>query len=186
MLKGMIEALLFVTDEPLSLKKIQEITGQGETEIQAGLEEIQAELSEANSGFLLEEVAGGWRFYTNREYVAAVERLVLSSEFRRLTQAALETLAVIAYRQPITRADISAIRGVSVDSVLANLMAKGLVKEVGKDFTPGHPTLYGTTQRFLERFGLKGLEDLTPLTEFEPDEETAGKIRRNLQSDAPM
>lgn len=183
MLKGIIEALLFITDEPLSAKKLQQLTGQDETEIQIALSEIQEDLENNDRGFLLQEIAGGWRFYSNPDYAAYVERLVLSSEFRRLTHAALETMAIVAYKQPITRADISAIRGVSVDSVLANLVAKGLLREVGKEPTPGHPTLYGTTDRFLESFGLNDLTELPPLSEFEPDEDTANKIRKNLQSE---
>lgn len=180
MLKGIIEALLFVTDEPLPIKKLQQITGQAETEIQVALEEIEEDLKEHDHGILLKEIAGGWRFYTNPKYVVHVERLVLSSEFRRLTQASLETLAVVAYRQPITRADISSIRGVNIDSVLSNLIAKRLVAEVGKEDSPGHPTLYGTSKKFLESFGLKDISELPPLQDFEPDEETKRKIRQNL------
>ncbi len=182
MLKGIIESLLFVSDEPLSVAKLQQVTGQGQTEIEVALEEIKVELADGERGIVLQEVAGGFRFFTNPKYSAYVEKLVLSSEFRRLTQAALETLAVIAYRQPITRVEVSNIRGVSVDSVLANLVAKGLVKEVGKDDAPGHPTLYGTSDIFLESFGLKDLGELPSLEEFSPDEETARKIQRHLQS----
>lgn len=182
MLKGIIESLLFVSDEPLSLAKLQQITGQGQTEIGAALEEIKVEMEDSGRGIVLKEVAGGFKLFTNPKYASYVERLVLSSDFRRLTQAALETLAVVAYKQPITRLEISNIRGVSVDSVLANLLAKGLVKEIGKDDSPGHPMLYGTSDLFLESFGLKDLNELPPLEEFSPDDETSRKIHKHLQS----
>ncbi len=179
-LKSIIESLLFVTDEPLPLKKLADYTGRNDDEVKQALNDLKEELAKGGRGIRLKAIAGGYRLYTDPKNRVYVEKLVLSSDFRRLTQAGLETLAIIAYKQPITRAEIAAIRGVSVDSVLANLLAKGLVKEVGKDDVIGRPTLYGTTERFLESFGLENLDELPELEGFEPDEETQRKIRFKL------
>ncbi|MFZ3062213.1 MAG: SMC-Scp complex subunit ScpB [Actinomycetota bacterium] len=184
MLKAILEALLFVVDEPLSLKKLSEVTGETEQDVEKALEDLRQDYESGERGIHLKEVAGGYRFYTHPGYASYVEKLVLSSDFRRLTQAALETLAIIAYKQPLTRAEIKEIRGVSVDSVLNNLISKGLVQEVGREQGPGQPALYGTTKRFLESFGLGSLDDLPPLGEFEPAEETKSKIRLKLQQEA--
>ncbi|MFH1736431.1 MAG: SMC-Scp complex subunit ScpB [Actinomycetota bacterium] len=180
MLKSIIESLLFVTDEPLSTGKLADLTGRTEAEVKAAVAELKEDLTKAGRGIRLKSVAGGVRLYTDPKNRVYIEKLILSSDFRRLTQAGLETLAIIAYRQPITRAEIAGIRGVSIDTVLANLIAKGLVKETGREDVPGRPTLYGTTERFLESFGLDSLEELPELSEFEPDEETQRKIRFKL------
>jgi segregation and condensation protein B len=179
-LKSIIESLLFVTDEPLPAKKLADLSGRPEAEVKEALDELKEDLVSQGRGIRLKAIAGGYRLFTDPNNRVYVEKLVLSSDFRRLTQAGLETLAIIAYRQPITRGEIAGIRGVSVDSVLANLIAKGLVREVGKEDVPGHPTLYGTTERFLESFGLEGLTELPELEGFEPDEETQRKIRFRL------
>jgi segregation and condensation protein B len=179
-LKSILESLLFVTDEPLPLKKLADLTGRKPDEVKAALDELKEDLVSGGRGVRLKAIAGGFRLFTDPQNRVYIEKLVLSSEFRRLTQAGLETLAIIAYRQPITRAEMAAIRGVSVDSVLANLLAKGLVKELGKEEVIGRPTLYGTTERFLESFGLESLEELPELEGFEPDEETQRKIRFKL------
>jgi len=179
-LKAILESLLFVTDEPLPVKKLADLTGRNEEEVKQALADLKEDLVSGDHGIRLKSIAGGYRLYTDAKNRVYVEKLILSSDFRRLTQAGLETLAIIAYKQPITRAEIAGIRGVSVDSVLANLLAKGLVKEVGKEDVIGHPTLYGTTERFLESFGLADLEELPDLEGFEPDEETQRKIRFKL------
>lgn len=184
MLKAILEALLFVADEPLSIKKLSEVTGETEDNVRKALEDLKDDYGKGERGIHLREIAGGYRFYTHSGYASYVEKLVLSSDFRRLTQAALETLAIIAYKQPITRAEIREIRGVNVDSVLNSLVSKGLVMEVGREEGPGQPALYGTTKRFLESFSLSSLDDLPPLGEFEPDEETKRKIRLKLQPEA--
>lgn len=183
-LKSILESLLFVTDEPLPVKKLVDITGRNETEIKEALAELKEDFVSQGRGVRLKAIAGGYRLYTDAKNRIYVEKLILSSDFRRLTQAGLETLAIIAYKQPITRAEIAGIRGVSVDSVLANLLAKGLVTEVGKEDIIGHPTLYGTTERFLESFGLESLDELPELEGFEPDEETQRKIRFQLAGDS--
>lgn len=179
-LKSILESLLFVTDEPLPVKKLADLTGRNVDEVKTALDELKEDLVSGGRGIRLKSIAGGFRLFTDPQNRVYIEKLVLSSEFRRLTQAGLETLAIIAYKQPITRAEMAAIRGVSVDSVLANLLAKGLVKELGKEDVIGRPTLYGTTERFLESFGLESLEELPELEGFEPDEETQRKIRFKL------
>lgn len=184
-LKSILESLLFVTDEPLNAKKLGTLTGRPDDEVKVALAELKEDLVSQGRGIRLKTIAGGYRLFTDAKNRVYVEKLVLSSDFRRLTQAGLETLAIIAYRQPITRGEIAGIRGVSVDSVLANLLAKGLVTEMGKEDVPGHPTLYGTTERFLESFGLEGLNELPELEGFEPDEETQRKIRFRLAGTAP-
>lgn len=184
-LKSILESLLFVSDEPLQAKKLADITGRNEAEIKQALAELKEDLASQGRGIRLKSIGGGYRLFTDAKNRVYVEKLVLSSDFRRLTQAGLETLAIIAYRQPITRSEMAGIRGVSVDSVLANLVAKGLVKEVGKEDVPGHPTLYGTTERFLESFGLDTLDELPLLEGFEPDEETQRKIRYKLAGTEP-
>ena len=166
MLKAIIESLLFVTDEPLLTGKLADLTGRTEAEVKAAVAELKEDLTKAGRGIRLKSVAGGVRLYTDPRNRVYIEKLILSSDFRRLTQAGLETLAIIAYRQPITRAEIAGIRGVSIDTVLANLIAKGLVKEAGREDVPGRPTLYGTTERFLESFGLDSLEELPELAAF--------------------
>lgn len=183
MLKRILEALLFVADEPVSVEKLSEIVGKDEAAIKKALDELVKEYRREKRGFQLREVAEGYRFYTYPGYASYIEKYILSSDFRRLTQAALETLAVIAYKQPITKAEVGQIRGVNVESVMNNLLVKGLIEEIGRDESPGHPILYGTTKRFLESFGLKSLDDLPTLSEFEPDEETKRKIRKKLSSE---
>lgn len=183
-LKSILESLLFVTDEPLPLKKLVDYTGRNEDEVKQALADLKEDLVRDGRGIRLKAIAGGYRLYTDPKNRVYIEKLVLSSDFRRLTQAGLETLAIIAYKQPITRAEIASIRGVSVDSVLANLLAKGLVKEVGKEEVIGRPTLYGTTERFLESFGLESLDEMQELEGFEPDEETQRKIRFKLAGES--
>lgn len=184
-LKSILESLLFVSDEPLLAKKMADITGRNEAEVKQALAELKEDLVSQGRGVRLKSISGGYRLFTDARNRVYVEKLVLSSDFRRLTQAGLETLAIIAYRQPITRSEMAGIRGVSVDSVLANLVAKGLVREAGKEDVPGHPTLYGTTERFLESFGLDSIDELPLLEGFEPDEETQRKIRYKLAGNTP-
>ena len=184
-LKSILESLLFVSDEPLPEKKMADITGRNEAEVKQALADLKEDLVRQGRGVRLKSIGGGYRLFTDAKNRVYVEKLVLSSDFRRLTQAGLETLAIIAYRQPITRSEMAGIRGVSVDSVLANLVAKGLVREAGKEDVPGHPTLYGTTERFLESFGLDSLDELPALEGFEPDEETQRKIRYKLAGTEP-
>jgi len=142
------------------------------------------EYRETERGFQLREVAGGWRFYTHPAYHAVIESYVLSWDTRRLSQAALEALAVVAYHQPVSRQGINAVRGVNSEGVVASLVEKSLVREIGRDKNAGNAILYGTTRTFLEKFGLKDLTELPPIEEFAPDAETEEAIRERL-SGAP-
>jgi segregation and condensation protein B len=166
-LRSAIEALLLVADEPMTTSSLATLTITPEDQVLSTLKELSAEYTEQGRGFDLKEIAGGWRFWTRVDCAGVVERFVLDGQHARLTQAALETLAVVAYRQPVTRSRISAIRGVNVDSVVRNLVARGLIEEVGHDHETG-AHLYRTTTYFLERLGLKSLEDLPPIAEHLP------------------
>ncbi len=177
-----IEALLFVTDEPVSALSLSSMLEAGINDVEAALKELQVDLIERDSGIQLLEVAGGWRLATHPRYHELIERYVLSWDTRKLSQAALETLAIVAYTQPVTRAQVSSIRGVSSDSSLNSLVEKGLVREAGTADAPGNPTLYATTKAFLERFGLNSVKDLTDISEFAPDEETKRLIAERLSS----
>lgn len=181
-LLGAIEALLFVADEPLSVSRIAKVLEADPSEVLAALEVLATQYRDAERGVQLREVAGGWRFYTHPAYHDLIERFVLSWDTRRLSQAALEALAVIAYHQPVTRAGVNAVRGVNSDAVIASLMEKGLVREVGRDKEAGNAILYSTTRTFLEKFGLKDLAELPPLEEFAPDPDTERAIRDRLSA----
>ena len=181
-LRGAVEALLFVADEPLSAARVATVLEADVGDVTSALEELAATYQSEERGVQLREVAGGWRFYTHPAYHELIERFVLSWDTRRLSQAALEALSVIAYHQPVTRAGVNAVRGVNSDAVIASLMEKGLVREVGREKSAGNAILYGTTRTFLEKFGLKDLSELPPLDEFAPDAETEQAIRDRLSA----
>jgi len=179
---GAIEALLFVSDEPVTASRLAKVLDAGLAETEGALKALAAEYAEDNRGFQLREVAGGWRMYTHPAYHRFVEEYVLSWDTRRLSQAALEALAVIAYHQPVSRQGVNAVRGVNSEAVISSLIEKGLVREAGRDKNAGNAILYGTTRTFLERFGLKDLAELPPLEEFAPDPETERAIRERLNA----
>lgn len=182
-LKGALEALLLVSTDAVPAVDLARALGAGPVDVSAALADLSAEYADANRGFQLREVAGGWRLFTHPAYHEQVERYVLSWESHRLSQAALETLSVIAYHQPCTRDGVKAVRGVNSDGVIASLREKGLVREVGRGKVGG-AILYGTTKAFLERFGLRSLRDLPPLEDFAPDEESRQFIRERLSGRA--
>lgn len=176
-----IEALLFVSDEPVGALALADMLEVDVETVQKALDALQERLSDDESGVQLREVAGGWRLYTHPRYHELIEKYVISWDTRRLSQAALETLAVIAYCQPITRAGIASVRGVNSDSPVNSLVEKGLVREAGKDASsPGQPMLYATTRSFLEKFGLASVRDLPDIDQFAPDEESRELIRERL------
>ena len=179
-LKGLLEALLLVSDDSVPATELARAAGAEPGEVASALAELAAEYADANRGFQLREVAGGWRLFTHPAYHDQVADYVLSWDTRRLSQAALETLAVIAYHQPVTREGVRAIRGVNSDGVIASLREKGLVREVGRDPERGQAQLWGTTRLFLEHFGLRSLRELPPLEDFAPDEESKRFIRERL------
>lgn len=163
-----LEAILFVIDEPVDASTLAQVLETPLDDVTALLEALRAEYRDEGRGFVLREAAGGWRLYTDPGAAPYVERFVLHGRSGRLTQAALETLAIIAYKQPVTRAQVSEIRGVDADGAIRSLVNRGLVEEIGRQDAPGLPLLYGTTTAFLERLGLAGLSDLPPLPEFVP------------------
>jgi segregation and condensation protein B len=179
-LKGLLEALLLVSDDSVSATDLAKVTGAAPGDVASALAELSAEYADANCGFQLREVAGGWRLFTHPAFHDQVAAYVLSWDQRRLSQAALETLAVIAYHQPVSREGVRAVRGVNSDGVIASLREKGLVREVGHDAERGQAVLFGTTRAFLERFGLRSIRDLPPLEDFAPDEQSKRFIRERL------
>ncbi|MBS3908255.1 MAG: SMC-Scp complex subunit ScpB [Actinobacteria bacterium] len=183
-LRGIVESLLFVSDQPLSVEKISEIVEVDGEEIKKVLEDLENEYKRADRGYQLREVAGGFRMNSHPAYSPYIEKLLISFDHRRLTQAALETLSIIAYKQPVTKADIGAIRGVNSDGVINTLLNRDLIKEEGKQDTPGQPILYGTSTRFMESFGMRSLAELPPLDEFNPDEDIRRQIEDNLRTQA--
>ena len=179
-LKGLLEALLLVSDDSVPATDLARAAGAEPGEVAQALAELSAEYADANRGFQIREVAGGWRLFTHPAYHDQVADYVLSWDTRKLSQAALETLAVIAYHQPVTREGVRAIRGVNSDGVISSLREKGLVREVGRDKDHGQAQLWGTTRLFLEHFGLKSLRELPALEDFAPDEEARRFIRERL------
>jgi len=160
-LKPILEALLFAVDAPLTAAKLADaIEGATTAGVRAALYELQTQYHEEGRGFVLEEIAGGFQLLSRPEYAPYLEKLQKKQSHVKLSSAALETLAIVAYRQPVSRADIEAIRGVEVGPILRMLVEKGMIKIVGRQEVIGRPFLYGTTRRFLERFGLKSLKEL--------------------------
>lgn len=178
--KGTLEALLLVSSDPVSASQLASVLNATPGEVASLLAELQAEYEDANRGFQLREVAGGWRLFTHPAFHDQVERFVLSWDTQRLSQAALETLAVIAYHQPVTREMVKGIRGVNSDGVISSLVDKGLIREVGRDADRGQAIIYGTTNAFLEKFGLRSVKDLPDLEQFAPDEQSRQFIRERL------
>jgi segregation and condensation protein B len=183
-----IEAVLFLADEPVDVLTLAEVTESAPENVEAALDTLVAEYLDGHRGMEIRSVAGGWRMYTALAAKPAVERWALAGRTGRLTQAALETLAVIAYKQPISRLEIGDIRGVNADAAVRSLVARGFVVETGRDPGPGQAVLYGTSPLLLERLGLDSLADLPALTEFlpeapapdEPDLSALKAVRRRL------
>ena len=167
-LRPSLEAVLMVADQPLDETSLATAVGYPGAEVSEALAALAAEYDEQGRGFELRNVAGGWRYYTREEYASVVEGFVLEGQQARLTQAALETLSVVAYKQPISRARVSAIRGVNVDGVMRTLLTRGLVEEAGRDGEHG-ATLYRTTGYFLERIGVESIDELPELAPYLPD-----------------
>lgn len=166
--RGAVEAVLMVVEEPLTELALAQTLALAPAEVTALLHSLAAEYDGQRRGFELREVAGGWRVFSRAEYAAVIDRFVVGGQQARLTQAALETLSVVAYRQPVSRARVSGVRGVNVDGVMRTLLARGLVEERGTDDASG-AILYGTTPLFLQRLGLTSIEDLPPLAPYLPD-----------------
>ena len=159
--KQQVEALLFASEEPLSLRKLGSLLEEVDSsDIKKSIEELKSEYESSDRAWRMEEVAGGFQLLTRPQYTDTISRLQKAKSDRKLSNAAMETLAIVAYKQPIRRADLESIRGVQSGELLRALMEKDLVKIVGRDSVPGAPVLYGTTKNFLEVCGLKSLKDL--------------------------
>ncbi len=167
-----IEGILFISEDPVKVNIIAETLDLEEKEVKKVINALEKEYIEQNRGFVLKKVSGGYRLYSNPALNEMLQRFVKTNIRTHLSQAALETLAITAYQQPVTRTCIAEIRGVRTDSVVLTLVDKGLLKEAGKLKEPGSPILYRTTDRLLELLGLNSLKDLPPLKEFKEDEET--------------
>jgi segregation and condensation protein B len=166
--RGAIEAVLMVVDEPVTEISLASALELPVDDVAGHLQALASDYDEGNRGFTVRSVAGGWRIYSRSEYAPVVEKFLLDGQQAKLTQASLETLAVVAYRQPISRSRVSAVRGVNVDGVFRTLLTRGLVAEVGAEDESG-ATLYGTTPYFLQRLGLGSLDDLPALAPYLPE-----------------
>jgi segregation and condensation protein B len=180
-----IEAIVMVADQPVEPHLLAQLL-----EVPPGrIEELCRELAEAyrsdDRGFELVRVAGGYRFQSHPEMAPYVERFVLEGQSSRMSAAALETLAIVAYKQPVSRAQVAAIRGVNADGVVRTLQARGFIKEVGRDPGPGQAVLYGTTSLLLERLGLDAISQLPPLAQYVPGPEIMDALERSLRADRP-
>jgi len=180
-LRRAAEALLLVTEEPLAPELLAQLLEVDADRARSLCRELAAEYDATDRGFQLVEVAGGWRYQTHPDLAPYVERFVLDGQSGRLSNAALETLAIVAYKQPISRAQIAAIRGVNVDGVMRTLVQRGYVDEVGRDHGPGQAVLYGTTPSFLEKLGLNALDELPALGDFVPGADVYEALEKGLR-----
>ncbi len=181
---GLVEAILFVTPEPVRAHDIAGAFGVAVDDVAAAVDRLRAAYEERGSGLEIRQIGDAYRIYTKPELADAVGHFANRAKVGRLSRPALETLSIIAYRQPVTRGEISRVRGVNVDSVLQTLAERGLVVEVGKEPGPGRAPLFGTTALFLEKIGLGSLSDLPPLSSFAPDAAAAAEIERALAESA--
>jgi segregation and condensation protein B len=176
-----IEAVLMVADSPVEPGFLAQLLEASPARVAELCDELAASYEEAKRGFVLAKVAGGYRFQSHPEMAPYVERYVLEGQSARLSAAALETLAIVAYKQPVSRGQVASIRGVNSDAVLRTLCHRGYVAEVGRDLGPGQAVLYGTTPLFLEKLGLACLEDLPPLGDFVPGPEVMEALEQGLR-----
>ena len=176
-----LEAVLMVVDEPVSAISLAAALEQPLPDVEAALVRLEEGYAAERRGFTLRNVGGGWRMYSRHEYAPVVERFVLDGQQARMTQASLETLAVIAYRQPVARSRVAAVRGVNVDGVIRTLLTRGLIEEVGHD-EESTAILYGTTSYFLERLGLQSLDDLPALAPYLPEVDLLDEIAEGGRS----
>ncbi|HVM08796.1 MAG TPA: SMC-Scp complex subunit ScpB [Acidimicrobiales bacterium] len=179
-----IEAILMVTEDPVPPDLLAQVLEIPTAQVEAICTELQLRYQTDDRGFQLVRVAGGYRYQSHPDLAPYVERFVLEGQTARLSAAALETLAIVAYKQPVSRAQVSAIRGVNVDGVMRTLQQRGYIDEVGRDPGPGQAVLYGTTQLFLEKLGLDSVDQLPPLGEFVPGPEVMEALEQSLRTDA--
>jgi len=178
-----IEAILMVADEPIEPQLLAQLLEMPVARIDELCAEMTAAYEAEDRGFVLVRVAGGYRVQSHPDLAAYVERFVLEGQSARMSAAALETLAIVAYKQPVSRAQVSAIRGVNVDGVIRTLESRGFIEEVARDPGPGQAILYGTTRQFLERLGLDSVDQLPALGEFVPGPDIVEALELGLQPD---
>lgn len=176
-----LEAIIMVADEPADPKLLGQLVEMAPDAVEELLGELAARYEAEDRGFQLVKVAGGWRYQSHQDLSAYVERYVLTGQTARLSAAALETLAIVAYKQPLSRAQVAAIRGVNVDGVMRTLQQRGYIDEVGRDVGPGQAALFGTTPLFLERLGINSVEELPSLGDFIPDAAVVEMLEQGLR-----
>lgn len=176
-----LEAILFVTEHPVPLSELAEVLEVPAAGVEQMLDELRSELTARDAGLVLREVAGGWRLYSHPEAYPYLERFTASATARKLSPAALETLAVIAYRQPVARSQVAEIRGVDSDSAIRTLERAGLIEETDRLNLPGNPAVYGTTELLLEKLGVRGLEELPPLADHIPPAEVVDTLEESFR-----
>ena len=183
-LTAAIEAVLMVAERPIEPRLLAQLVETSVDAVEATCAQLDASYREQGKGFVLARVAGGYRYQSHPEQAAYVERFVLEGQSSRLSAAALETLAIVAYKQPISRAQVAAIRGVSVDAVMRTLTHRGYIAEVSRDSGPGQAVMYGTTQMFLERLNINSIVDLPELGEFVPTSDVVEALEHGLRFDS--
>lgn len=184
-LRRALEALVMVAESPAEPQLLAQLLETSPDTVQSALEALAAEYEEQGRGFRLVRVAGGWRYQSHEDLAPYVERYVLSGQSARLSAAALETLAIVAYKQPISRAQVAAIRGVNVDGVMRTLQQRGYIAERGRDAGPGQATLFGTTPELLERLGLDDIGELPSLGDFIPGADVVEMLEAGLRAEDP-
>ena len=180
-----IEAILMVAQEPVDPHLLAQLLEVAPARVEELCTQLQGEYEEQDRGFVLVKVAGGYRFQSHGDLAAYVERFALEGQSARLSSAALETLAIVAYKQPLSRAQVAAIRGVNVDGVMRTLQQRGYVEEIGRDSGPGQAALFGTSKDFLERMGLDRIEDLPAIADLFPSAEIMEALEQTLRASAP-
>lgn len=179
-----IEAVLMVAEDPVEPGMLAQLLEVPVERVEAMCAELAAQYEAEDRGFVLVRVAGGYRYQSHADLAPYVERFVLEGQSARMSAAALETLAIVAYKQPVSRAQVAAIRGVNVDGVMRTLQTRGYIEEVARDPGPGQAVLYGTTRMFLEKLGLDTLDDLPPLGDFVPGPDVVEALEQGLRPDA--
>ena len=181
-----IEAILLVAEQPVAPHLLAQLLEIGLDEVEGILAELMASYEVEDRGFILTSVAGGYRYQSHPDLAPYVERFVLEGQTARLSAAALETLAIIAYKQPLSRGQVGAIRGVNVDGVIRTLEQRGYIAEVGRDPGPGTPSLFGTTDVFLEKLGINAITDLPPLASFVPGPDIVEQLEHGLRAEIDL
>jgi segregation and condensation protein B len=183
--RSILEAILFVAEEPLDVGDLAEVVEQSRADVERELEGLAADLHDAGRGIVLRRIAGGWRLYSAPEARSHLERFARSESAARFSRAALEALAVVAYKQPVSRGQVGEVRGVDSERALRTLERRGMIEEVGRAPGPGQAVLYGTTALFLEKLGIDSLDDLPPLADHVPPSDVVESLERPFRPEEP-